>query len=116
VARSLGAADVEELASMWRRSASPGDVRALQDRANAVDVRALLSGIRVPVLVLNREADDGVAAGSEYLAVHIPGASHVTFPGSEHVMFGASYDYEAIAGTIQRFLEEAWRLHGALAA
>jgi DNA-binding SARP family transcriptional activator/pimeloyl-ACP methyl ester carboxylesterase len=107
-ARALGAADVEELAAMWRRSASPGDVRALEDRANAVDVRALLSGIRVPVLVLNRDADDGVAAGSDYLAAHIPGASHVTFPGSEQVMFGASYDYEAIADTIQRFLEEAW--------
>jgi DNA-binding SARP family transcriptional activator/pimeloyl-ACP methyl ester carboxylesterase len=107
-ARALGAADVDELAAMWRRSASPGDVRALEDRANAVDVRALLADIRVPVLVLNRDADDRVAAGSDYLAAHIPGASHITFAGSEHVMFGASYDYEAIAGTIQRFLEQAW--------
>ena len=107
-ARALGAADVEELAAMWRQSATPAGVRALQEQAQSIDVRNLLPSIRVPTLVLNRDGDDAGAAGSDFLAAHITDAKHVTLPGSEHVMFGASYDYEALASEIERFLQQAW--------
>lgn len=108
LARELGAADVEELASMWKQSASPGAVTMLERRHLAEDVRDLLPGIEVPVLVLCREGDNGVTAGSRFLAEHLPNARQVVFPGSEHVLVGASRDYEEITATIAEFLGEAW--------
>ena len=109
-ARSIGAADVVELASMWRHSASPGAIRALDRQDLDVDVRAALPAIDVPVLVLNRR-DDASAPGSRFLTEHLARARHVEFPGSEHVMFGASHDFEPIAAEIERFLETAWAQH-----
>lgn len=115
LARALGAPDVDELASMWRQSASPGAIRALERQNADVDVRSVLAEIRVPTLVLNREGDGSAAAGSRYLAEHIPGARHVVFPGADHVMFAAG-DFEPIVAEIQAFLDEAWAVHVRAAA
>jgi DNA-binding SARP family transcriptional activator/pimeloyl-ACP methyl ester carboxylesterase len=109
-ARAVGAADVSELASLWRQSATPGIVRALAEHYFDVDVRDALPLVRVPTLVLDREDDYGVAAGCTYLAEHIAGARHVALPGSDRVMFGGG-DLESVAREIEAFLESAWERH-----
>lgn len=110
-AHAIGAADSPELAALWRQSATPGVVRALEQHYFRVDVRDALPLVRVPTLVLNREGDDGAAAGSRYLADHIAGARHVVLPGADHVMFAAG-DFEPIVNEIKSFLDSAWRQTG----
>ncbi len=59
----------------WERlSANPGAAVAVMEMIFQIDVRHLLSAIRVPTLVVYRPADAGHAAGSRYLGTHIPGA------------------------------------------
>lgn len=108
LASELGAADPHALASMWRQSASPGTVAALEQANSAIDVRELLPAITLPTLVLNRDSDERAVEGSRYIARHLPDARHVEFPGSDHVMFAASVDFEPIAAEIEAFLRGAW--------
>ena len=110
LARSIGAADPVELASLWRQSAAPGVVHELARQHFEADVRAALPLNRVPTLVLNREGDDSATAGCTYLGEHIPGARHVVFPGADHVMFAAG-DFEPLVHEINVFLDEAWATH-----
>ena len=110
LARSIGAADPPELASLWRQSATPGVVREFEQQQFDVDVRDALPHIRVPTLVLNREGDNGATAGCRYLAEHIAGARHVVLPGADHVMFAAG-DVEPIVREINDFLDTAWAHH-----
>ena len=50
-----------------------------------IDVRDLLSDIRLPTLVLHRSEDRWVEVGNgHYLAAHIPGAKFVELPGADH--------------------------------
>jgi DNA-binding SARP family transcriptional activator/pimeloyl-ACP methyl ester carboxylesterase len=109
-ARAIGAANVPELASLWRQSATPGTVRALAQHYFEVDVRDVLRRIRVPTLVLCRAEEDSVAAQCRYLAEHIAGARCVFVPGSDRVMWGAG-DSEPIVREIRGFLDEAWKQH-----
>ena len=51
-----------------------------------VDVRPLLPGIRVPVVILHRVGDVAVdVSHSRYMAEHIPGARYVELPGFDHL-------------------------------
>lgn len=110
LARSLGAPDAPELASLWRQSATPGVVREFEQQQFEVDVRDALPLVHVPTLVLNRDGDNGATAGCRYLAEHIEGARHVILPGADHVMFAAG-DFEPIAREINGFLDSAWAQH-----
>jgi hypothetical protein len=85
-------------------------VRALAEHYFDVDVRDVLPLIRVPTLVLDREGDNGVAAGCAYLAEHIAGARHVVLAGSDRVMFGGG-DSVAVLREIKTFLDAAWSRH-----
>jgi DNA-binding SARP family transcriptional activator/pimeloyl-ACP methyl ester carboxylesterase len=114
LARSIGAADVPQLASLWRQSATPGVVRALEQHYFDVDVRDALPLIRVPTLVLNREGDVDATAGAKYLAENIADARHVVLPGADHVMFAAG-NFEPIVAEIKTFLDAAWQERGAAA-
>jgi pimeloyl-ACP methyl ester carboxylesterase len=68
-----------------RSAASPGAAIALARMNDAIDVRHVLPGIRVPTLVLHRAGDIAVAAEhSRHLAAAIPGARHVELPGRDH--------------------------------
>jgi class 3 adenylate cyclase/pimeloyl-ACP methyl ester carboxylesterase len=87
----------------WERlSASPGAAVALQQMIRGMDVRHLLSAVRVPTLVVYRTADMGHAAGSRYLGSHIPGAKVVELPGDEY--FPYLGDQDAILDEIEEFL------------
>ncbi|PXX10949.1 adenylate/guanylate cyclase domain-containing protein [Mycolicibacterium moriokaense] len=87
----------------WERlSASPGAAVALQKMVFEIDVRHLLSAIRVPTLVVYRTADVMHAAGSRYLGAHIPGAKVVELQGSDY--FPHLGDQDAILDEIEEFL------------
>ena len=87
----------------WERlSASPGAAVAIQQMIRQMDVRHLLSAIRVPTLVVHRTADLTHAVGSRYMAAHIPGAKVVELPGSDY--FPYLGDQDAILDEIEEFL------------
>ena len=85
--------------AQWERlSASPGTARALVRIALETDIRAVLPSIRVPTLVMHRAADPfATVEHGRYLAQHIPGATYVELPGSDHVHF---------VGDTDRFMDE----------
>jgi pimeloyl-ACP methyl ester carboxylesterase len=73
------------LATLLRQSSSPGSAAAYARMNIEIDVRHVLSAIRVPTLALNRSGDsNAMVGGSRYLAEHIAGARHVELPGSDH--------------------------------
>ena len=99
---------------MWLRPApgyTPGHVvvalnsghEALCRWAAAVDVRPLLAGLRLPVLVIHRQGDAVPASDSRYLAEHIPGAEHAELPGQDHTLFVG--DQRAVHQAVIGFLD-----------
>jgi class 3 adenylate cyclase/pimeloyl-ACP methyl ester carboxylesterase len=87
----------------WERlSASPGAAVAIMQMIFQIDVRDLLSAIRVPTLVVYRTADISHAVGSRYMGSHIPGAKVVELPGSDY--FPYLGDQDAILDEIEEFL------------
>jgi class 3 adenylate cyclase/pimeloyl-ACP methyl ester carboxylesterase len=94
----------------WERlSASPGAAVAIQEMIHGLDVRHLLSAIRVPTLVVYRTADWAHAAGSRYMASHIPGAKVVELQGNEY--FPHLGDQESILDEIEEFLTGVRPVH-----
>ena len=101
----------EALATLIRQSVSPGAAAALRRMNGQIDVRPVLSAIRVPTLVINRTGDSpGIVGGSRYLAEHIPGARHVEVPGVDHSI--SAGDSESILEEIEGFLQETWHERG----
>jgi pimeloyl-ACP methyl ester carboxylesterase len=69
-----------------RLGASPSDVINLIRMNREIDVRHILSAIRVPTLVIHRRDDVRVrSAAGRYLADHIPNAKYVELPGADHI-------------------------------
>src|SRR5262245_59122065 len=89
VRRGLRSADGHEVrawARMIRYGASPGSSEALDRMNMAIDVRAVLSLVSAPTLVVNQRADPWVRVEhGRYLAQHIPGATYVELDGDEHL-------------------------------
>jgi class 3 adenylate cyclase len=83
--------------SWWNRfvisSATPATFEALQGMIFEIDVRAALSAIKVPTLVIHRTQDPLIDAGNgRYLADHIAGAKYVELPGRDHLWFWGDAD------------------------
>lgn len=86
-----------------RLAGSPGSMLALWRWNMEMDIRAILADIRVPTLVLHRVNDQLVQVEcGRYLAQHIPGASYVELPGSEHYAFIG--DVDQIVDEVEEFL------------
>jgi class 3 adenylate cyclase len=100
--RANDPAFVEAQGSWERLSASPGAAVALMRMILDIDVRHLLSAIQVPTLVIYRTADAIHAAGSRYLATHIPGAKSVELPGQDYAPHLG--DQDAILDEIEEFV------------
>jgi pimeloyl-ACP methyl ester carboxylesterase len=81
-------ADDEELVQAHTRAAlraaSPAAAAALTRMSAMIDVRHVLTAIRVPTLVMHR-ADEILADASRYVGQRIPGAKVVELPGNEHM-------------------------------
>jgi pimeloyl-ACP methyl ester carboxylesterase len=99
--------DDEAFRSWWgryeRQSASPGAAVAIQRLNAKLDVRPILSSVRVPTLILYR-AGEFVAhvEGSKYLARHIAGATYVELNGVDYHPYVG--DQDAILDRVEEFL------------
>jgi pimeloyl-ACP methyl ester carboxylesterase len=86
-----------------RLGASPSAAIALMRMNNEIDIRHVLSAIRVPTLVLHRTGDlrVNVEAG-RYLGLSIPEARYVELAGADHVPWVGEVD--RLADEIEEFL------------
>ena len=90
-------------ATYLRMGASPGAALALTRMNAEIDVRPILSSIRVPTLVLHRTGDIALRVEEgRYLAEQIPGAKFVELPGNDHLPFVG--DQETLLDEIEEFL------------
>lgn len=98
---------VQWFAGIERAGASPGSILALIRANYEIDVRHLLSAIRVPTLILHRSGDALVpVAAGRYLAEHIPGARFAEIPGTDHLVLDKETQ-DVIADEIQQFITGA---------
>ena len=91
------------LRKVYASTGNPGSLLALARLEHELDIRAVLSTIRVPTLVINRTGDR-VADLDEgrWLAGQIPGASFVELPGIDHPPWAG--DQRLVLDTISSFL------------
>ena len=99
-------ADDVTLRASWsryeRHSVSPGTALAMVPMMAEIDIRPVLSAIRVPTLAIAREQGSIPAEHGRYLADHIRGAKYVQVPGRSNLIW--SGDQEALLGEIQQFI------------
>lgn len=90
-------------ATYLRMGASPGAAVALTKMNAEIDVRNILSSIRVPTLVIHRTGDMclNVEEG-RFVASKIPASRFVELPGDDHLPFVG--DQDAILDEIERFV------------
>src|SRR5204863_10221203 len=90
-------------ARMLGSGASPGGMRTIGLMYEELDVRPLLSAVRVPSLVLSRAGDELVRpALSRAVARGIPGAREVELAGVDHLWVAG--DQDAMIGEIEEFI------------
>ena len=90
-------------ARLLRMSASPAAATALVTMNGEIDIRHILSAIRVPTLLLHSVRDAAIDIGaSRYMAKRIPGARLIELPGKDHLVW--LDDADAILGEIEEFL------------
>jgi pimeloyl-ACP methyl ester carboxylesterase/DNA-binding SARP family transcriptional activator len=93
-------------ARMLRQAASRNSLPAILRAFASVDVRARLSTLRVPALVLQREGDRIVRAGvARYLAARIPGAELCLLPGEDHLLWAG--DTGAVLDAMEDFVRRS---------
>ena len=86
-----------------RMSASPAMAQDLIRMNVRLDIRDLLPQITPPTLILHRTGDTWIEVGhARYLAEHIPAATYVELPGSDHRPWLG--DMDAIVDEVERFL------------
>jgi class 3 adenylate cyclase len=92
-----------QLATYFRRSASPGAAAALIKMNSQIDVRALLPTIQVPTLIVHRRGDrDAQLAEGRWIAAQIPHARFVELPGDDHIPWVG--DADRLLDVVQEFL------------
>jgi len=97
----------DERRRFWRVSrlaTSPGDQVAFTDVLRDTDVRHVLPTIRVPTLVLSKEAYAERLPNARYVADAIPNARLVIVPGPDRSMFVG--DSDPIFKEVSTFLDE----------
>jgi len=83
----------EWCAAYMRYAAGPKAAIAMWRLGTEVDVRGILSSIRVPTLVLQKEHDRWTKKEEgRYLASNIPDAKFVLLPGTDHLVWGDGRD------------------------
>ena len=93
-----------------RRATSPRMAARLMRVSLEMDVRDILPVIRVPTLVIQREANAFVRVeNGRYLGEHIPGAKYVELPGADH--FPWAGDQGAILDEVEEFLTGVRPMH-----
>jgi pimeloyl-ACP methyl ester carboxylesterase len=96
-------------ARFLRMSASPAAASALTTMNAEIDIRHILSSIRVPTLILHSIQDRAIDFGaSRYMADRIEQAKLVQLSGPDHLVWLS--DADAILGEIEEFLTGARNL------
>jgi class 3 adenylate cyclase len=86
-----------------RQAASPGAAISVMRMNMEIDVRHVLSSIRVPTLILHRTGDRLTPVGQgRYLASKVPGAMYVELPGDDHSPFAG--DMARLIDEVEEFL------------
>jgi class 3 adenylate cyclase/pimeloyl-ACP methyl ester carboxylesterase len=95
---------VKQYAKLERLAFSPGALKMAARYNNEIDVRSILSAIRVPTLVLHRQTDvSQPIENGKFLATHIPGAKFVAYADcSDHLIFPG--DRPRMCGDIEEFI------------
>ena len=90
-------------ANYLRQAASPGTAISVMRMNMEIDVRHVLSSVRVPTLILHRSGDrlTRVEQG-RYLASKISGATYVELPGDDHSPFAG--DMPRLVDEVEEFL------------
>ncbi|MGH7924528.1 MAG: alpha/beta fold hydrolase, partial [Candidatus Binatus sp.] len=95
---------VQWFGRLERAAASPSAIIALMQANYEIDVRRILSAIRVPTLILHRQGDALVPIeAGRYLADHIPGARYVELPGNDHLL--QAFDQDVLDFLLDRIEE-----------
>jgi pimeloyl-ACP methyl ester carboxylesterase len=90
-------------ATYQRLAASPGAAIAVMEMNKEIDVRPILSAVRVPTLVLHRAGDRTTRIEqARYMTEHVPGARLVELPGVDHTPWVG--DTDAILSEVEEFL------------
>jgi class 3 adenylate cyclase len=97
-----------QFARIQRLSASPGAAVALHQMNVQIDVRPVLTAIRVPTLVIHRKEESLSIEIARWMASRIPTARLVELPGREHHAW-AGVDRERVIDELERFLIECWQ-------
>jgi pimeloyl-ACP methyl ester carboxylesterase len=93
----------EWYAHYWRSAASPGAAVALLEVNTEIDIRPVLPTVRVPTLVLQRSDERWINVNyGRFTAAHIPGATLVELPGTDHYPWEQNAD--EVVGQIEEFL------------
>ena len=86
-----------------RTAASPAMAQNVIRMNMRMDIRDLLPSIEQPTLILHRTGDTWIDVGhARYLAQHIPSASYVELPGSDHRPWLG--DVDAIVDAVEVFV------------
>jgi pimeloyl-ACP methyl ester carboxylesterase len=94
---------IQNRARRDRLMVSPGAFVQLARMNAEIDVRPILSTIRVPTLVLHRIEDPIPIEGARWTAEQIPGARFVELPGGPHMPYYG--DWESVVDAIRDFVE-----------
>jgi class 3 adenylate cyclase len=88
---------------LLRQSASPSAALSLIEMNSQIDVRPVLTAIRVPTLIIHRVGDLAMKTEeARYMADHIEGARLVLVPGDDHLPWVG--DTEPILDAMHEFL------------
>jgi alpha/beta hydrolase family protein len=94
---------VRDRARRDQMAISPGALLQLGRMNAEIDVRPVLSTVRVPTLVLHRAEDPIPIEGARWTAEQIPGARFVELPGGPHMPYYG--DWESVVDAIREFVE-----------
>jgi pimeloyl-ACP methyl ester carboxylesterase len=94
---------VHERARRDQMAISPGAFLQLGRMNAEIDVRPVLSTIRVPTAVLHRAEDPIPIEGARWTAEQIPGARFIELPGGTHMPYYG--DSESVIAAIREFVE-----------
>jgi class 3 adenylate cyclase len=98
-----GSPEARSIARRQQLSASPAMARATAELDMKIDVRPILSSVRVPTVVIHRAGEFVIRADhGRYLADNIEGARYVELPGTEH--FPWMEDMDRAVAEIQEFV------------
>ena len=94
---------ISDRARRDRMAISPGAFLQLGRMNAEIDVRPVLSAIRVPTLALHRREDHIPIDGARWMAEQIPGARFVELPGGPHMPYLG--DSASVVAAIREFVE-----------